>query len=605
MLQVANNPATNESTTTAAQTRHLLTVNVEDYFQVGVFRKFISADKWARFDSRLEINLNQVLSLLEAHDATATFFVLGWTAERQPRLIQKIAEAGHEVASRGYLHHRLDRLPREKIREELVRSRDILQEVTGQDIQGFRLADGWLSKATLWMLEEIADAGYRYDSSLMPRQADFASEPKWRKIQTVDTTAGPLVEVPLTTLPVPGGWLPVAGGNYQRQMPDFLMKRLVERAVSNENDPFVMYFQVWELDAEQPRLSMADRLTRLRHYRKLGKYRRILPDYLNKYSFCSVQDHAVDKNSPLHALTEPGLQPNPLIQRTATEYKTAKPDPQKVTGHTTAPSTATTPISIVIPCFNEETSVGYLANTLTTVRKKLETSWQPNIIFVDDGSSDRTYELLNEQFGSDDSVQVIQHEVNKGVSAAILTGIKHARTDIVCSMDCDCSYDPHELDHMLPLLTDGVSMVTASPYHKNGHVRNVPGWRLFLSRGLSAIYVRLLKQNLATWTSCFRVYRREDILDLPLQETGFLGTAELAASLVIRKRRIVEYPTTLEVRLFGLSKMKTIRVICQHLGLLYRIATRRMKGQGTQQKTAVDSRTDLLNPHQLESPDRG
>lgn len=585
MLQVVNNPAANRSQASAVQTQHVLTVNVEDYFQVGVFRKFISIDKWTRFDSRLEANLNQVLELLAEHQATATFFVLGWTAERHPELIRRIADQGHEVASRGYLHHRLERLPRAQIREELVQSRAILADVTGQDIQGFRLADGWLSKDTLWMLEEIADAGYQYDSSLMPRQADFASEPKWRNIQTVETAVGPLIEVPLTTLPVPGGWLPVAGGNYQRQMPDFLMKRLVERAVAAENDPFVMYFQVWELDDEQPRLSMADRLTRLRHYRKLGKYRRILPEYLKKYSFCSVKDHAASPDSPLAGLKLRESAPASLIHRS-----TQSDPPFGKSGHqsnTTAivsdpqAVTSTTPISIIIPCFNEETSVGYLANTLTTVRRKLEAAWQPRIIFVDDGSSDRTCEFLNEHFANDEAVEIVQHDVNQGVSAAILTGINHADTDIVCSMDCDCSYDPHELDQMLPLLIEGVSMVTASPYHKNGHVRNVPGWRLFLSRSLSAIYVRLLKQNLATWTSCFRVYRRQDILDLPLREKGFLGTAELAASLVMSNRRIVEYPTTLEVRLFGLSKMKTIRVIFQHLGLLYRIATRRMTGQGT------------------------
>ena len=150
-------------------------------------------------------------------------------------------------------------------------------------------------------------------------------------------------------------------------------------------------------------------------------------------------------------------------------------------------------------------------------------------------------------------------------------------------MDCDCSYDPHELANMLPLMTDDVSMVTASPYHKDGLVRNVPGWRLVLSRGLSAMYQRLLKQDLATWTSCFRVYRREHILELPLKEDGFLGTAELAAQLVLRKRTIAEYPATLEVRLFGLSKMKTVKAILSHLRLLSRIAMSRFFGSVTRE----------------------
>ena len=124
-------------------------------------------------------------------------------------------------------------------------------------------------------------------------------------------------------------------------------------------------------------------------------------------------------------------------------------------------------------------------------------------------------------------------------------------------------------------------MVTASPYHGDGLVRNVPAWRLVLSRGLSAIYQRLLKQQLATWTSCFRVYRRRDILDLPLKEDGFLGTAELSAQLILHERIIAEHPATLEVRLFGVSKMKTVKAILSHLRLLSRITASKLFGQKT------------------------
>ena len=232
-------------------------------------------------------------------------------------------------------------------------------------------------------------------------------------------------------------------------------------------------------------------------------------------------------------------------------------------------------MTIVIPCFNEEGSLGYLSNTLHRVIRTLSEHYAPHILFVDDCSTDDTLTVLQNQFGDDPLVSVVSHKVNRGVSAAILTGLKHSETEIVCSMDCDCSYDPHELARMLPLLTDHVSMVTASPYHRDGRVRNVPGWRLLLSRGLSAIYQRLLNQELATWTSCFRVYRRSHILDLPLQEDGFLGTAELSAQLILNQRPIVEHPATLEVRLFGASKMKTAQAILSHLRLLTRIAASR------------------------------
>jgi hypothetical protein len=133
---------------------------------------------------------------------------------------------------------------------------------------------------------------------------------------------------------------------------------------------------------------------------------------------------------------------------------------------------------------------------------------------------------------------------------------------------------------MLPLMKPGVAMVTASPYHRDGNVRNVPGWRLTLSHGLSVMYRVLLRRKLSTWTSCFRVYRKSQILDLPLNETGFLGTAELAAQLCLHDRVIVEHPAVLEVRLFGASKMKTLRTIRSHLRLLARMATQRVTQRG-------------------------
>lgn len=609
----------------AAVDRQLLTVNVEDYFQVGAFQKFISTDNWYRFESRLQQNVETVLELLERHNTKATFFVLGWTATKEPVLIRQIVDAGHEVASRGYLHQPLLNLTDKQIRADIVESKSLLEDVTGQRVDGFRLSDGWLNRRSLWLLDELAAAGYRYDSSLMPKQSDFANDPQWRHIRTVETKNGPLVEVPLSTMQIPGGWLPIAGGNYQRQVPDFLMKRLVDRAVANHNDPFVMYFQVWELDEQQPELSVADRLTKIRHYRKLGKYRRILPQYLQRYDFTSIRSHALLDGSPLATLkhdTSPKGErellnsPNPYEmnapslalragEQTATSSKgresfSGQPHPvgsdrqtEKDSGP--SPHTDKTAVTLIIPCFNEEKSVSYLANTLRSVTEKLSGRWAPRIIFVDDCSTDDTFNALHTQFKISRSgsrqdvpreeaakatetldefrydVKVIRHDVNRGVSAAILTGIEAAETDIVASMDCDCSYDPHELASMLPLLTDDVAMVTASPYHKDGLVRNVPNWRLFLSRGLSSIYQRLLKQPLATWTSCFRIYRRKDILDLPLQEDGFLGTAELAAQLVMKQRRIVEHPATLEVRLFGLSKMKTFKAILSHLKLLLRI----------------------------------
>ena len=146
-------------------------------------------------------------------------------------------------------------------------------------------------------------------------------------------------------------------------------------------------------------------------------------------------------------------------------------------------------------------------------------------------------------------------------------------------MDCDCTYDPHELVKMIPLLTEKVDLVTASPYHQKGGVRNVPEWRLFLSKGASWLYRRTLSTKLATYTSCFRVYRRSSFVDLPIEEKGFLGVAEMLGKLDLNGGKIIEYPAVLEVRLFGFSKMKTARTIFGHLKLLSRLAKIRLKSE--------------------------
>jgi hypothetical protein len=161
------------------------------------------------------------------------------------------------------------------------------------------------------------------------------------------------------------------------------------------------------------------------------------------------------------------------------------------------------------------------------------------------------------------------------VAAAILTGVRAAGTEIVCSIDCDCTYDPHELRQMIPLLGEDVGMVTASPYHPQGRVRNVPPWRLSLSRAASFLYRRVLRQKLHTYTSCFRVYRRSVVEGLSLAEPGFLGVAETLGRLDLKRIRIVEHPSTLQVRIFGHSKMKTLRTIFGHLRLLSRLAALR------------------------------
>ena len=247
--------------------RHLLSVLVEDYFQVGAFRKHIEPDQWDRFESRLFRNTEAALDLLARHDVKATFFVLGWNAEQWPELIRRIAKEGHEVASGGYHHDSVREMPREEFCERLQRAREAIESAAGQPVLGYRMAEGWLQPDDVWLLDHLAEEGYAYDSSLMPRGRTFHHQ-QWRRAAHLHTSeSGRLWEFPPASLRLPFADLPIAGGNYFRQIPHTLMKHLIARCDRTQTDPLMLYFHVWELDVEQPSLSAVDRLTRIRHYR--------------------------------------------------------------------------------------------------------------------------------------------------------------------------------------------------------------------------------------------------------------------------------------------------------------------------------------------------
>jgi glycosyltransferase involved in cell wall biosynthesis len=236
-----------------------------------------------------------------------------------------------------------------------------------------------------------------------------------------------------------------------------------------------------------------------------------------------------------------------------------------------------TPVSVVVPCFDEMQSLPYLANTLALMEQELGDRYALRLIFVDDGSRDGTSEALQHRFGSRSNCTLLRHDRNRGISAAILTGLRAAGTEIVCSIDCDCTYDPRRLGAMIPLLTEGVDLVTASPYHPLGSVKNVQGWRLLLSKSASSLYRVVLRQKLYTYTSCFRVYRRSAVLDLDLRDPGYLGIVELVGKLDLRGGTVVEYPTRLEARLLGRSKMKIVKNVVRHLAQVARFAALRLR----------------------------
>lgn len=537
--------------------QHLVTVVVEDYYQHAAFNKLIHPSRWRRFESRLERNTERALALLDHFGIRATFFTLGWIADQMPEILKKIVEKGHEVASKGYYHKSISEMDPGEFREEVQSSREAIERATGRRVLGFRVARGAFTPKHIWALDILAEEGFIYDSSFYPRLNNIAREP-FRRLPHVHKHSGRVIhEIPLSSFGPSWLLLPMSGGNYFRQVPDFLVKRLFARWHNKVEAPFNLYFHVWELDPELPKIAAIGPLTHIRQYRNLHKMEGLLRYLFSSYSFTSIADFlGIEPADVSHPA--PPRSPAPVV---------------------VAPAGKRLQVTVVVPVFNEELSLPYLANVLEEVRQDLSDRYDLHFIFVDDGSTDSTWASLHRLFGDLPNHEFLQHPRNLGVASAILTGIAHAKTEIVCSIDCDCTYDPRQLSAMIPLLTDGVDMVTGSPYHPEGEVLNVPSWRLALSKTLSFLYRRLLHNRLYTYTSCFRVYRKSALRGIKIRHGGFLGIAEMLCELDLRGSRIVEYPAVLEVRMLGYSKMKVLRTIVGHLGLLARVALFRLRSR--------------------------
>ncbi len=555
--------------------RILLTIEVEDYFQVGSFERLIERGQWYRFETRIERNTRQALDLIDEFGIRATFFVLGWVADKLPELVRQIVARGNEVASSGFYHRTIRDMGPSEFRDDLLRSRESLERASGTKVVGHRVPH-FLGPEDLWALDVLAQEGYAYDSSIRPLFRQFAGQAWRRRKHRHECGDKSLWELPLPSSNVLGMSVPIAGGNYFRQFPHALVRPAVARWQRTHEEPFVMYFHVWELDPDQPRINTSSFLTRMRHYRNLDKMGRIVRDYFRTSEVTGIAEYLGESTAAFER--EPGA------------ARPAAPELVSAVANPTGP-----PISIVIPCYNEEQALSYLGNTLRSLETELGASNDVSFIFVDDGSSDGTWALLEKLFGANPRATRIRHEKNSGVAAAILTGIRAAKTEVVCSIDCDCTYDPHELGNMVPLLTEGVDMVTASPYHVNGRVKNVPPWRLTLSRGASFLYRRVLRNKLATYTSCFRVYRRSAMADLRLDEGGFLGVTEMLGKLDLSGARIVEHPATLEVRIFGQSKMKVARSVLGHLRLLARMVSIRLFGAAEPAEKMAKAAAPVVN----------
>ena len=277
-------------TTAERAVLNAMTVDVEEYFQVSAFEGHIARDDWDHIPTRLDYGLERVLDLLAEFDVLGTFFILGWIADRHPASVKRIADAGHEIACHGYSHRLVYDQQQETFRDETVRARATLQDVSGQPVEGYRAASFSIRGSNLWALDVLVEAGFTYDSSLFPVIHDRYGIPGApRRIHRLRTPAGhTLNEVPPSTVELGPFTLPAAGGGYLRILPGAITNWSIRRLNLRENMPAVVYVHPWELDPEQPRIDVPY-LTRLRHYFGIATTDRKLRDLLGTYRFGPVR----------------------------------------------------------------------------------------------------------------------------------------------------------------------------------------------------------------------------------------------------------------------------------------------------------------------------
>lgn len=263
--------------------RHALTVDVEDYFQVSGFERSIARDDWPQYESRVVANTERVLELFARHDVTATFFVLGWTAEQHPDLVRRIAAAGHEIGSHSTWHRLVYELSPEAFRTDLRRSKATLEAACGRPVVAYRAPSFSITQKSLWALEILCEEGFTIDSSIFPVHHDRYGIPgAERFLHQLETKAGPLWEFPPSIDRMLGVAIPIAGGGYFRLYPYAWTKFCLQR-VERLGRPLMFYLHPWELDPEQPRLAAGSRMGRFRHYVNLrstaGKLERLVRDF--------------------------------------------------------------------------------------------------------------------------------------------------------------------------------------------------------------------------------------------------------------------------------------------------------------------------------------
>jgi len=246
--------------------RNAMTCDVEDYFQVSAFAPYIDRASWPARECRVEANMDRILALFERTGVRATFFTLGWIAERYPNVVKRIVAGGHELASHGYGHLRASDQTRAEFDNDVRSAKALLEDIGGQEVIGYRAPSFSIGRDNLWALDALLEAGYRYSSSIYPVVHDHYGMPEAPRFAFYPNGTDGLLEIPITTVQMMGRKLPAGGGGYFRLLPYALSRWMMAKVNADDRQPALFYFHPWEIDTEQPRPEGVGAKSRFRHY---------------------------------------------------------------------------------------------------------------------------------------------------------------------------------------------------------------------------------------------------------------------------------------------------------------------------------------------------
>ena len=415
--------------------KNILSIDIEEYFQVENFKSVISFSQWDSYESRLNVGLDVILKILQDYHVKVTFFVLGWTAERHPECIKKIAAEGHEIGSHGYAHELIYKQGPVGFRDDLRKSLDILEPLAGEKIVSYRAPCFSITEKSMWALNELMDCGIENDSSIFPIFHDRYGIPDSDKLPHIIRARDKqiLKEFPISIYEIFGRHIPFSGGGYFRLLPTKFIAHMA-KTLNTQGYPIIMYLHPWEFDPEQPRIN-AGMLNTFRHYVNIDSTERKLRRLLDLVDVGTMKDFKIQEEGiKLRDFNVPSLR--------SIDKK----------------------ISVVVPVYNEEESVDELIRYIDGEVRKIALGYE--IVLVDDGSVDGTVERIKQLKAEYSAVKLVKLKRNYGQTPAMVAGFDHAEGEIIITMDGDLQNDPRDIQKVLDKIYEGYDVVSGWRYNR-------------------------------------------------------------------------------------------------------------------------------------------